>query len=274
MSDARAPREVVEVVALQLEARPGQVERNLDRLAGAVRRRCAGADLIVTPELVSTGYDLAEIDRRGAELAEGLEGPTLTLTASLAAEVGAVIVVGLLEAEGGRLYDTAVVVSPDGTAVPYRKSHLYPPERGLFSAGDRLLSVPTAIGRLGVMICFEHAFPEIATALALEGARIIAIPSAVPVGYEHLLRLRTRARAQDNQLFAVACNATGGRFCGGSLIVDPRGEVMAEAGSGEAALRATLDMGAIARERAREPALRLRRPTLYRGPARRPRERA
>ncbi|HEY7206751.1 MAG TPA: carbon-nitrogen hydrolase family protein [Gaiellaceae bacterium] len=253
----------VEAAALQLLADPGRPELNLERLALAVRD-CAGADLIVAGELVNSGYDLDVIDRDAAELAEPLDGVTVTLTRTLAGETGATIVVGLLERHEDGLYDTAVVVPPDGPVVPYRKSHLYPPERERFAAGDELLQLETPAGRLGVMICFEHAFPEIATALALEGAEIIAIPSAVPYGYEHLLTLRSRARAQDNQLFVVASNLAGNGFCGGSLIVDPRGEVLAQAGTGEETIRARLDLGAIEREREREPALRLRRPTLYR----------
>ena len=114
------------------------------------------------------------------------------------------------------------------------------------------------------MICFEHAFPEIATTLALDGAQVLVIPSAVPVGYEHLLALRTRARAQDSQVFAVASNLAEDGFCGGSMIVDPRGEIAA-AQAEEAAIGATIDLEAIQRERRREPALRLRR-VLYREP--------
>ena len=97
------------------------------------------------------------------------------------------------------------------------------------------------------------------------GRKVIAIPSAVPFGFEYLLTLRTRARAQDNQVFVVASNLAGNGFCGGSLIVDPRGDVLASAGTEEAVLRATIDLGAIERERAQEPALRLRRPALYDG---------
>jgi predicted amidohydrolase len=255
---------LVDVVALQVEAAPGDRDLNLERFERAVRGKCDGADLIVTPELLNAGYDLDRIDQGADGLAESLDGPTVTLALALARECGATIVVGLLERNGDRLHDSAVIVEPSGTVAAYRKSHLYPPEEARFEAGDELLQVPTASGRLGVMICFEHAFPEIATALALEGAEILTIPSAVPFGYEHLLTLRTRARAQDNQLYAVACNLAGNGFCGGSLIVDPRGEVLAEAGTGEQAIRATLDLDTIEREREREPALRLRRPALYR----------
>lgn len=255
----------VEAAAVQLVADPGERDANLERLAEAVHG-CAGADLIVAGELVNSGYDLDRIGRDGLALAEPRNGPTVTLTRRLATETRATVVVGLLERDGERLYDSAAVVAPDGRVAFYRKSHLYPPERERFAAGDELLRLDTPAGRLGVMICFEHAFPEIATALALEGAEIVVIPSAVPRGYEHLLSLRSRARAQDNQLFVVASNLAGNGFCGGSLIVDPRGDVLAEAGEGEETIRAVLDLGAIEREREREPALRLRRPALYREP--------
>lgn len=253
----------IDAVALQFVADPGTRDANLDRFARAVRA-CGGVDLIVTGELVNSGYDLDWIGEHGAESAEGLDGPTVTLTGELAAESGATLVIGLLEADSGRLYDSAAVVTPTGEVAVYRKSHLYPPERSRFTAGDELLQLQTPAGRLGVMICFEHAFPEIATALALAGAEILAIPSAVPHGYEHLLTLRSRARAQDNQVFVVAANLAGNGFCGGSLIVDPRGEILAQAGTGEETIRATLDLAAIERERMQEPALRLRRPALYR----------
>ncbi len=89
------------------------------------------------------------------------------------------------------------------------------------------------------------------------------MPSAVPSGFEYVLHLRTRARAQDNQVFAVGANLTSGAYCGKSLIVDPRGEVLAEAGTGEEMIYAELDLDLIERERAKEPALHLRRPKLY-----------
>jgi len=261
----------VEVAALQLAPVPGEVERNLARLGALAREHAAGADLIVAPELPVSGYDLELLAARGDVLAETLDGPTVTLAAELAAELETTVVAGVLERAGGALHDTAVIVGPEGLVAHYRKTHLYPPEHAHFAAGERLETTATPAGRLGVMICFEHAFPEIATALALAGAQILAIPSAVPTGYEHLLTLRTRARAQDNQLFAIASNLAGGAFCGGSLVAGPRGDVLAEAGRGEEVVRATIDLSAIEREREREPALSLRRPELYRSDAGPPR---
>jgi predicted amidohydrolase len=255
-------------VALQLAATFGDVEGNRTRLVEAVHSLAGDIDLIVTPELCTTGYDLGGLTTLGEQLAEPLDGPTITLAAQLAATRHCTLVIGLLErGEDGALYDTAVIVRPDSSTVPYRKTHLYPPEHARFTAGDALFTVPTPAGRLGPLICFEHAFPEVATALALDGAQVLTIPSAVPDGYEHLLPVRNRARAQDNQVFVVACNLAGDGFCGRSLIVDPRGHVLAEAGTQPAALRATLDLDVIERERQREPALQLRRPELYRGAA-------
>jgi predicted amidohydrolase len=263
-SPARRRDSTIEVVVLQMAAQAGDRAANVDRLAELVRRHAAGAELVVAPELVTSGYDLDVLARRGPELAEPLDGPTAARVSELATQTGATLVFGMLERDGDVLYDTAVAAAPGGQLVPYRKSHLYPTESELFAAGTELVVAPTPAGRLGMMICFEHAFPDVATALALRGAQILVIPSAVPVGYEHLLTLRTRARAQDNQVFAVGCNLTGNGFCGRSLVTDPRGEVLAEAGTGETVLRAVLDLGAIDREREREPALRLRQPDLYR----------
>jgi predicted amidohydrolase len=220
----------VEVVVLQMSARAGDLAANVDRFVELVESHAGGADLVVAPELVTSGYDLDVLARRGQELAEPLDGPTASRVSELAKQLGTTLVLGMLERDGDVLYDTVVAVSPDGRVLPYRKSHLYPSELELFAAGTELVVAPTPAGRLGMMICFEHAFPEVATALALRGAEILVIPSAVPVGYEHLLTLRTRARAQDNQVFAVACNLTGDGFCGRSLVADPRGEVIAEAG--------------------------------------------
>jgi predicted amidohydrolase len=123
--------------------------------------------------------------------------------------------------------------------------------------------VDTPIGKVGLMICFVHAFPEIATTLALRGAGVLGIPSAVAHGFEPPLELRTRARAQDNQIFAVAANLTGEVFRGRSLIAGPRGDALAATGTRETTIRATIHLAASERERRTEPALRLRRHELY-----------
>jgi predicted amidohydrolase len=254
---------MVRVVALQVAATPGDVAGNVAAVAELAQLHGRGADLVVTPELVTSGYDLELLAEAAPDLAEPLSGPSVSTIADVAAETGATMVLGLLELDGDAVYDSAVTITPDGAVSGYRKSHLYPPEFAVFAAGSSLDTVVTPAGVIGPLICFEHAFPDIATTLALAGASILVIPSAVGDGYEHLLILRSRARAQDNQVFVVACNQSGNGFCGHSLIADPRGDVVAEAGPEPAVLAADLDLAAIAVERDHEPALRLRRPALY-----------
>ena len=253
----------MKVVVLQMEAAPGDVAGNVAAVVELAHRYGPDADLVVTPELVTTGYDLDLLGAAGTELAEPLDGASVSTVAEVAADTGATIVLGLLELDGDAVYDSAVTIFPDGAITSYRKSHLYPPEVAVFAAGSSLDTVATPAGVIGPLICFEHAFPDIAATLALAGASVLVIPSAVGDGYEHLLTLRSRARAQDNQVFVVACNQSNNGFCGHSLIADPRGEVLAEAGREPEVISAELDLAVIAVERDHEPALRLRRPALY-----------
>lgn len=164
---------VFDIAAAQIAVQPGATEDNLGRFALRVREHAEGCRLIVGPEMLAAGYDLARIDQHGVELAEDLDGPTVSVATELAAEIGATIVVGVLERSGEALYDSVAVVSERGLVSTYRKTHLYPPERSHFAPGDRLVTVPTPAGRIGLMICFEHAFPEIATALALDRKSVV-----------------------------------------------------------------------------------------------------
>jgi len=255
----------LEIAVVQFDALPGDVPGNVDRLVETVRVHGPEVGLLVAPELATTGYDLGLLEARGAQLAETRNGPSLQRLAAACQDTAATLMVGFLEAgDGGDLYDSVATITPEGKIEVYRKTHLFPAELPYFTAGDQLHTIATSAAVLGPMICFEHAFPEVATALAMQGAQILVIPSAVPIGFEYLLLLRTRARAQDNQVFAVACNMAGHGFCGRSLVADPRGDVLAAAGDDATVLRARLDLSAVEHERAQEPALSMRRPDLYR----------
>lgn len=257
------------VSVAQTAPRVGAVDANLAEVERIVADEAGRADVVVFPELFTTGYRREGLDH--AALAEPLPtGPTVARLGRAAASAGLAIVGTVLEAADDRVYDTAIVIGADGVlAGSYRKSHLYPEERAYFAAGDRLEVVEAGPAHIGLAICFEHAFPEIFTELALRGAELICIPSAVPVGYEYLLELRTRARAQDNQLFVVASNLVGPdgevTWCGTSMIAGPRGQVLASTGAdGPAIVRATLEPAEAAAERRQEPVLVNRRPDLYR----------
>ncbi|MEA3485359.1 MAG: carbon-nitrogen hydrolase family protein, partial [Candidatus Aerophobetes bacterium] len=124
------------------------------------------------------------------------------------------------------------------------------------------------IVRAGMAICYDHAFPELFRVLSLKGAQIVFILSAVPRGYEYLLNLRARARAQDNQLFIVHVNRVGKegdvQYCGLSKVVDPKGEVLAEAcAAQEEVLSVELNLDLILKEKRQERVLRSLRPEIY-----------
>jgi predicted amidohydrolase len=270
MSGAAGMNRPLTVAVVQSAPRVSMVAENVAAAEERIARLAGRAELILFPELFTTGYRRDGMDHGAlAELVP--EGPSVRRLAEAARSARVTVAGTLLERDGELIYDTAILIGPDGELMArYRKTHLYPAELSYFSPGDELVVVP--LGNrvaVGLAICFEHAFPEIFTALALRGAGLILIPSAVPRGYEYLLELRTRARAQDNQLYVAAANLVGfdgeTHWCGGSAIVDPRGEVIARADrEAETEIVATIDPGLIEREREQEPALEHRRPELYR----------
>ena len=254
----------VQVAVVQQAMPVGDAAGSRRRLAGLVEKH-RDVDLMVFPEMYVTGYDLAVLAARSADLAEhATTGPTALLVRQLSLRHRLTIVVGFLErADDGKLYDSLLIAAPGTPLSAYRKSHLFPAELPIFAAGHELSVVTTPAGVLGPQICFEHAFPAISTTQALAGAEILVIPSAVGDDHEHLIEVRTRARAQDNQVFAIAANSNSPGFCGHSMVVDPRGRVLAAAGHEDAVLMATLDLSEIPAERRREPSLGMGRPDLY-----------
>jgi predicted amidohydrolase len=263
----------IRLALIQMDCIIKNKEGNLSKALGFLDELKGKADIVCFPELFTTGYNLDLIGDDFYELAEPIPGPTTELVGQKAKEYRLAILGTIVErdnAKEGVLYDTTFLLDRQGRlAGKYRKSHLYPPEHRYFRAGDRLPVFELGGFTVGVAICFEHAFPQIFTILALQGAEVVFIPSAVPVGYEYLLNLRTRARAQDNQLFTVAVNRVGREgevtYCGLSKVVAPRGEVIAEAShTEEELLVAELNLGLILKERKQEPVLSSQRPELYR----------
>lgn len=257
------------VAVAQTAPRVGDLEANVADAEATIHALGGRAELVILPELFSTGYRREGFDH--AAMAEPIpDGPTVRRLSGAAAAAGVGVIGTILERADGQVYDTALVIGAQGQLVGrYRKTHLYPAERPYFASGEELVVASMSSMRIGLAICFEHAFPEVFTELALGGAELVAIPSAVPVGYEYLLELRTRARAQDNQVFVAAANLVGfdgaTSWCGRSMIVNPRGEIVAAADSdGTGTIIAEIDVRQNAAERMQEPALSNRRPELYR----------
>jgi predicted amidohydrolase len=263
-----------------MNCRLGDVAANLAQAETLLAEVAGRADIACLPELFTTGYHLDALGNTLFDLAEAVPaeaeaaaGPTVTRLCEVAAELDLAILAGLVERDPlvtGLLFDTVVLINRRGRVVGrYRKSHLYPAEHRYFQPGQALPIFELDGVRVGLAICFEAAFPPIFSTLALQGAQIVFNPSAVPVGYGYLQDLRTRARAQDNQIFVVAVNHVGSEgnvtYCGQSQIADPRGDVVAIAPADKpATFVAELNFDLIGDQRVQEPILRGFRPEFYR----------
>jgi predicted amidohydrolase len=265
--------DTLRVGLVQMDCRPGDKEHNLARARERLEALPAPVNVACLPEFFNTGYHLDLLGDDFYRLAEPIPGPTTAALGEIARRSRMAVLANVPEADArqeGVLYDTTFVLDPQGELVGrYRKTHLYPTEHRYFRAGDELPVFDLGFARLGTATCFDHAFPGLFSTLAVRGAQVVFIPSAVPVNYEYLLNLRTRARAQDNQVWVAAVNRVGTEqevtYCGLSQVVDPRGQVVAQAAPDrEENLVADVDLSAILRERRQEPVLRARRPALYR----------
>lgn len=233
-----------------MDSVPGRPDRNLSAAEERIRHAAAqGSTLVVLPECAVNGYDL-DWFRSGAPGAQPYPGDPFERLASLSAELGTAVALADLEAAGAGLYDSALIFEAGRLVSRHRK--MIPTERES-AAGLRAGEAPAQpVGLqgagmvVGPMVCYEYAFPQIARDLAGAGARLLAVSSAVRDGFDHLIPVRLRARAQDNSCFVVMANAVGHGFCGRSLIVNPLGDVMAEAPTGrEQTLFADVDPAAI-----------------------------
>ncbi len=236
------------VAVAQIDPKLAEKERNLDaclaRLDEAVSQR---AQLLVLPECAIPGYMFESADE-ALPYAEEIPGPSTEALEEACRRSGAHVVCGLLERDGDRLHNAAVLVGPDGLVGSYRKTHL--PFLGVdrfVTPGDELPVWDTALGRIGVEICYDLSCPEVTRTLALKGADIVCHPTNFPVAARVQTELITVARAAENRIFLLTANRCGqerwAEFCGRSQIVDPLGVRLAETGvAGEALLVADVDI--------------------------------
>jgi predicted amidohydrolase len=262
---------------VQTEPRFGEVSGNLAR-AGELVRGAPPFDLLVLPELLSTGYVF--LDREEASrFAESDDGPTKRFLRREAAHRGAWLVAGFVEREEDRLFNSAAIAGPGGAWSVYRKIHLFDREKEIFDPGDRPFaaeSLSTAGGevRVGLMICFDWFFPESARSLALDGADILLHPSNLVLPH---CQAAMPTRCLENRVFAVTANRAGRddrgemslAFTGRSQITAPDGGVLASApAAGEAVEIVTVDLSMARTKRVteRNDLLADRRPEMYRNP--------
>ncbi|GGS00574.1 carbon-nitrogen family hydrolase [Streptomyces nojiriensis] len=235
------------------------------RVAELVREQ-AGSDLVVLPELWPVGafaYEQFETE------AEPLDGPTYEAMSKAARDAGVWLHAGsVVERAGdGSLYNTALVLSPAGElAATYRKIHRFGFDQGeavLMSAGDSLTTVTLPEQTLGIATCYDLRFPELFRGLVDAGATTMVVSAGWPARRRSHWTLLNRARAVEDQSYVLACGTAGTHAgveqAGHSLVVDPWGEVLAEAGPGEEVLTVDLDPAKVPDTRSQFPALKDRR---------------
>ncbi|MFH0894917.1 MAG: nitrilase-related carbon-nitrogen hydrolase [Bacteroidota bacterium] len=217
----------------------GEKEKNFDQVRSLVGD--AKTDLLVLPELFATGY--AYRSKEEAEkMAEDIHGPTANFLCELSKKTEGVIVGGFVEKAEGKIFNSSLIVYEGKVIDTYRKIHLFNKEKLWFSPGDKPFRVYEINNfKLGVMICFDWIFPEVARTMALKGAQIIAHPSNLVMPWcQHAMI----TRCIENRLFAVTANRIGTEqrnediftFTGGSQIVSYDGSVMCAAADDKVAL--------------------------------------
>ncbi len=251
------------------------VKKNVAEALRLIARAAGkGADAVCLPEIFTYPYDVSRL----TEAAEK-DGATRERLREAARKHRLYLCTGSLpESEGGRLYNRAYLLGPDGEVLlSHAKAHLFDvrlptlplTESDVFSPGSSLDSVKTPLAVFGILICYDIRFPEAARALALQGTEVLLVPAAFNhvTGPPHW-RLFFRTRAVENQCFVAAASPaiTPGspyRAHGHSLIVDPWGTVLAEAGTRRTIRLARLSAEVLTRTRERLPLLKQRRPEMY-----------
>lgn len=283
----------VRVAAVTTDSKPGAAAENLRK----IDTRCGeaadqGAQLVLLPELSLSGFTPNHPEKaheswlraamwESKQFAEPLAGPSVDTLSQIAARRRLFISAGLLEDAGTLLFNTQVLVGPDGLVGRWRKMHIPMFELPFYNGGDAPRVIDTPLARIGVNICFDAFLPESTRLLAVQNAEIVLFPFAAdppprtPQGWTAWAGLTIRARCMENAVFGVACNYAGlvelagarQEFPGGGLIVSPRGDVMAEwPEHGNACAMLVADLAGESLHAARaepEYSYRFRRPELY-----------
>lgn len=230
------------IAAVQMDVSIGQPESNLAAMLAKLRESAAaGAKLICFPECALTGYCFDSV-AEARPFAQTVPGPATNAFANVCRELGVFVVFGLLESDGSRLFNAAALVGPNGLIGSYRKVHL--PYLGIdmqTNYGDRPFDVFEIDGlKVGMLICYDAAFPEATRSLAILGAELIVLPTNWPPGAECVAEHTLNTRAMENAVYFLAVNRVGEergfRFIGRSRICGPSGCTLASTESTEPAI--------------------------------------
>jgi len=235
-------KQEIKVALAQISCKRGDKVENRRKIENNTKKaKQQGADLVIFPELSLTGYTLRD---RLYELAETIPGHSTTVLEKLANKTGTYIIFGmpeLSEKTQATIYNTAVLIGPQGFIGKYRKmylpTHSVFEEKRYFRPGYQAAAFETDLGKIGLIICYDIFFPEVSRLTRLQGAQVIICISASPTTRRTFFETLTAARAIENTAFLVYVNLVGIedglQFWGGSRLVGPNGKVLAKAKYGE-----------------------------------------
>ncbi len=265
-------------IALVQQRASDNQQENIERGLGALEKAASeGAELVCFAELAFDKFYPQYPAKPGFEdLAQPIPGPITDAFIEAAKRLKTVVILNLFERDGGRCYDTSPVIDADGTLVgKTRMVHITEytcfHEQGYYTPGDTGAPVfDTAVGRIGVAICYDRHYPEYLRALALNNADLVVIPQAGAVGEwpDGVYEAELQVAAFQNGFFTALCNRVGIEdqltFAGASFVCAPDGRIMAQAGSDvEQLLFADIDLQEVKASFARRRFLKDRRPNLY-----------
>lgn len=231
-------KEKFKIALAQISCKLGDKKGNLEKIEQAAKKaKKQGVDLLILPEMSLTGYVIRD---QIYELAEEIPGHSTNLVEKIARETGVHIVFGMPELSAktqATFHNTAVLVSPKGYVGKYRKmylpTHSMLEEKRYFRPGYQAAVFNTELGRIGLIICYDVYFPEVARLTRLEGAQLIVCISASPAVRQSFFEVLTAARAIENTVFLAFVNLAGIedglQFWGGSRLLGPNGRVLVQA---------------------------------------------
>jgi predicted amidohydrolase len=252
-------------------------KQNIAHALEMIKEASPHADLVILPEMWNCPY---ETDLFPLYAEEKDDSPSIDAISEAAKKYGVYILAGSIpEKENGKIYNSSFFLNPDGEIIGvHRKIHLFDidvegeisfKESLTLTAGDKIIVVDTELGKIGICICYDMRFPELLRLMALEGAELIVIPGAFnfttgPAHWKPLIKVR----AVDNQVFIAAASPARDNNAsyiayGHSMVADPWGTVIGEAGTGEQIIYSLIDLSMIQKIRSELPLLSNRRTDLY-----------
>lgn len=272
-------RDNIKVAAIQMSCIANDKDANVVKALELIEEAAKdGSRVLVLPELFTTGYYcFSERNQELFEEAEPIPGPTTRSIGEIAKEYGVYVVSPIFEKEGpGLYYNTAPLIGPEGKVIgKYSKTHIPLSggalEKYYFRPGSKFPVFQTEVGNIGIIICYDRSFPETFRIVTINGAEVVLVPSTrfprpeatVSEDWEFI----ARTRARENGVFAIFVNRAGEeeglKYSGHSLIVNPQGEILAQAGFDECVITATIDLKEVDIFRRQRRYLRDRRPEIY-----------